>query len=80
MCFNLYYELYMTDNVMKMYDLYTIDIPTDMYRRSLELCKAHFGLSHLKTSRCYQLWGQMYWNRYVHDKSRTDWLQTCLEK
>ncbi|KAI0241165.1 hypothetical protein LSAT2_000364, partial [Lamellibrachia satsuma] len=56
-----------------------IEIPTSMFRRSLELCKSHFGTAHLKTARCYQLWGQMYWNQYVEYHTRADFMVKCLE-
>jgi len=50
-----------------------------MYRRSVELCKTHFGPAHLKTARCYQLYGQMYWAQYIEYESRKDWMEKCLE-
>lgn len=34
---------------------------------------------HMHTARCCQLYGQMYWNAYIKEKSQTGWILKCLQ-
>lgn len=55
------------------------DVPIKLFERSLELCVLEFGKYHIQTARCYQLYGQLYWNRYARlDPQRRDWLESSL--
>jgi hypothetical protein len=32
----------------------------------------------MKTARCYDLYGMFYWNKYVANRERRDFLEACL--
>ncbi len=32
----------------------------------------------MKTARCYDLYGMFYWNKWMSNKDRGDWLDACL--
>ncbi|KAL8585818.1 hypothetical protein ACOMHN_065168 [Nucella lapillus] len=54
-----------------------INVPMKLFKESLALCKVYFGLYHLNTARCVQLYGQLYWNTWITN-SRQDYLEECL--
>lgn len=62
----------------KQYDT-DMNVPLALYTKSLDLCLSCFGKFHLDTARCNQLFGQLYWNRWVYNEDRIDWLEKCLE-
>lgn len=55
-----------------------LDIPIKMFTKSMALCLSMFGKFHLNTARCAQLYGQMYWNNWTHNR-RDDFLRSCLD-
>ncbi|XP_046565455.1 uncharacterized protein LOC124274188 [Haliotis rubra] len=56
-----------------------IRVPEAYFEQSMALCLASFGRYHLKTARCYQLYGQMYWNNWSIKSGHMEWLEKCLE-
>ncbi|XP_064618016.1 nephrocystin-3-like [Liolophura sinensis] len=54
-----------------------MNIPIELFKQSLELCVSQFGRYHLQTARCYQLYGQLYWNTFACDQN-IDWMGKCL--
>lgn len=54
------------------------EVAIDYFERGLALCKVHFGLYHMKTARCYDLYGMFYWNKWMSNQDRRDWLYACL--
>ncbi|XP_070552688.1 nephrocystin-3-like [Ptychodera flava] len=53
----------------------------DMYEESLKLCLPEFGEFHQCTARCYQLYGQLYWNRWSQqmDPQWSTYMEPCLD-
>ncbi|XP_041366905.1 TPR repeat-containing protein DDB_G0287407-like [Gigantopelta aegis] len=56
-----------------------INIPVKYFEQSLTLCLTAFGRFHLKTARCYQLYGQLYWNQWSNQSHNTDYLNKTLD-
>ncbi|XP_077984627.1 uncharacterized protein LOC144439228 [Glandiceps talaboti] len=54
---------------------------SSMYKESLKLCLSEFGEYHQCTARCYQLYGQLYWNRWSQqmDSGWADYMTPCLD-
>ena len=38
----------------------------------------HFGFYHMKTARCYDLYGMFYWNKWTANKEKRELLEACL--
>ncbi|XP_076439571.1 TPR repeat-containing protein DDB_G0287407-like [Babylonia areolata] len=55
-----------------------INVPIQLFKESLALCRLYFGLYHQNTARCEQLYGQLFWNNWISNR-RNDWLEECLE-
>ena len=54
------------------------DVPIKLFKESLALCKVYFGIYHLSTARCVQLYGQLYWNRWTTGHNH-QWLEESLK-
>lgn len=55
-----------------------MNVPINLFTKSLALCLSSFGKFHLHTARSYQLFGQLYWNSWTGNH-RHDFLEKCLD-
>ncbi|KAL5009468.1 hypothetical protein ScPMuIL_011773 [Solemya velum] len=59
-----------------------LSIPTKLFSHSAVLCMSSFGKFNLHTARCYQLFGQMYWNNTLGRRRQdvpADAMARCLD-
>ncbi|ESO87193.1 hypothetical protein LOTGIDRAFT_229331 [Lottia gigantea] len=54
-----------------------MEVPISYFQKSLQLCLSSFGRIHLNTARSYQLYGQLFWNRWASNH-KNEYLQKCL--